>query len=702
MIPRETPAVPRAPVTARAGSVPPIDERMGGPGRGHPAIPSGAAVAVTLLAGSAAALAWPQMSRPALSASLIAIAALIAVATWFVRRRQIIAGISAVRDIVRLRKSEAAIRESESRMAALLEEAPAMIAVVRGPNHVFELANAGYRRLVGGREVVGKPVAEAVPELLEQGVIDTLDQVLATRQPFIGTEVLVRFARAPVSAPTDGPDDAGLEEHFIDFVYQPIIDHDGSAVGVFAHGVDVTAQVHARGEIEAAREAAEAASSAKSQFLAVMSHELRTPLNAILGYTELMEMGIAGPVTADQLDYHARVRGSSQHLLSLINELLDLSKIEAGHMRVSPEPVSLSRAIQSALQLIRPQAAARVISLIESERRGDELPALGDEARIRQVLLNLLSNAVKFTPPNGSVAIEAGESHSAPIVSATVAVATRPPGASSRASIPRWVFVRVSDTGSGIPADMLDTIFQPFVQLGGGPESIYRRIQGGTGLGLTISRRLARLMRGDVTVESEVGHGSTFTLWLPAAPERVDPSTVRTIRAELGRLLGASVGEIVATLASRVRDDPAIPLAREMSQTELEDHIAGYLADFAQQLVILDDRSTVERTSLVRDGIEIRRVVAERHGAQRARFGWSEHALNRELDLLQSETDAAARRCLRHLPVSEVEDVTALVRVFLREARGAAVDGYRRALGSEADDADDADAVRLDGAARTP
>ena len=615
---------------------------------------------------------------------LLIVAALSAATGWAYRRGHRLGARAAQQALTGLRETEVSLRASEGRMSALLEEAPAAIAIVRGPTHVFELANAGYRQLVGGREVVGKPVAEAVPELRSQGVIEMLDRVLETRQPFVGTEVPVRYARASKLLTGGAVSDADLEEHFINFVYQPILDSSGKAIGVFAHGVDVTTQVRARAEVEAAREAAEAANTAKSQFLAVMSHELRTPLNAVLGYTELMEMGIAGPVTSDQLEYHARVRGSSQHLLTLINELLDLSKIEAGHMNVSPSVVPLDRPIEAALQLVRPQATARHISLTRLPR-DEELSVFGDDARIRQILLNLLSNAVKFTDPGGSVTLAVGESRTLPLTSAVALPAAAVSAAGNGAS-GGWVSISVRDTGHGIAPDMLDTIFQPFVQVGGATDSVYRRSQGGTGLGLAISRRLARLMRGDVTVESEPGLGSTFTLWLPVALEPVDVNspTARAIRAELGRVLGASVTEIVAALASRVRHDPAIPLAQAMSQTELEDHIAGYLADFAQQLVILDDRSTVERMSLVRDGIEIRQLVAERHGAQRARYGWTEDALDHELDLLQSETEAAARRGLRHLSPSEIEDVTALVRVFLEEAHESAIIGYRRAIDGEA------------------
>jgi signal transduction histidine kinase len=583
-------------------------------------------------------------------------------------------------------------------MATLLEEAPAMIAIVRGPDHVFELANAGYRRLVGGRDVVGKPVAVAVPELKSQGVIEMLDNVLATRVPYIGTEVPVSYRRQPPADRAGAGTEGELEEHFINFVYQPIIDHDGTAVGVFAHGVDVTAQVRARGEVNAAREVAEAASSAKSQFLAVMSHELRTPLNAVLGYTELMELGIAGPVTADQLEYHARVRGSSQHLLSLINELLDLSKIEAGQMDVTPVRISLARTIRSAIEVIALQAAGREVRVDVTHPVTADIPALGDEARVRQIVLNLLSNAVKFTEPGGTVTVEAAVDQTAPIVSATSSSRRHSNG---QRGAPSWAFVRVTDTGPGIPIEMQDTIFQPFVQLADGSDSIYRRSQGGTGLGLTISRRLARLMGGDVIVESVVGRGSTFTLWLPGPGTIADRerSDTRAIRAELGRVLGESVNVIVAALARRVREDAGIPLANLMTQAELEDHMASYLADFAQQLVILDDEATSERSALMRDGVEIRRFVVERHGAQRARFGWSEGALAREMDLLQGETEAAARRGLRHLAPSEIEDATGLVRAFLREARTATMEGYRRGLqelpaGS--------DARRLDGAARSP
>ena len=247
---------------------------------------------------------------------------------------------------------------------------------------------------------------------------------------------------------------------------------------------------------ESARADAERASNVKSEFLANMSHELRTPLNALLGYVDLLSLGIAGPVTDQQHEYFGRLRASANHLLGLVNDVLDLGKLEAGQLKVSRERSFTAPIIEDALALIHPQAEARGVEL-RHERQGEHgEPFVGDDHRVRQVLVNLLGNAVKFTERGGAVTV-----HSERAVGGRGA-----PGAG------RWTRVRVTDTGIGIEADRLDDIFQPFVQ----GEIGRTRLQGGTGLGLTISRRLARLMGGDLTVESAPGRGSVFTLWLPA------------------------------------------------------------------------------------------------------------------------------------------------------------------------------------------
>src|ERR1700704_1956917 len=258
-----------------------------------------------------------------------------------------------------------------------------------------------------------------------------------------------------------------------------------------------------------ARLEAEAASRAKSEFLAIMSHELRTPLNAVLGYSELMELGISGPLTDKMRDQIGRIRMSGVHLLGLVNDILDLAKVEAGRLQVSSEPASAEGTVTAALSLIQPQAASRGLDLLIQPAPKPAPIYRGDDERVRQILVNLLSNAVKFTPPAGTITVEIAQS--------------RAPDPDTRLQPSRsYVSFRVTDTGAGIPEEKLVSIFDPFVQA----ESGHTRPREGTGLGLTISRRLARLMGGDLTVKSKVGAGSTFTLWLPAdlSAREIDPT----------------------------------------------------------------------------------------------------------------------------------------------------------------------------------
>ena len=228
-----------------------------------------------------------------------------------------------------------------------------------------------------------------------------------------------------------------------------------------------------------ARLEAEAASRAKSDFLAIMSHELRTPLNAILGYSELIELGISGEIPDTVRDQVARMRRAAKHLLGLVNDILDLAKFEAGRMSVANKPALVSEAVGSAITLVLPQAEARNLALIVLPVV-DELPQyIGDDERVRQILVNLLSNAVKCTEPGGSITID-GEMTTTPDPRARV----QPRGAHIRLS--------VTDTGMGIAPEKLGAIFEPFVQAENGPT----RPHEGSGLGLTIGLRLARAMGG--------------------------------------------------------------------------------------------------------------------------------------------------------------------------------------------------------------
>ncbi len=387
------------------------------------------------------------------------------------------------------------LQVERARLEYVFKQAPAFLAVLRGAEHVFELANDAYFQLIGHRDVVGKPAREALPEIVEQGFVELLDRVLDTGEPFVGREIPIQLSRDPGGTP---------EERFVDFSYLPMVEADGTRSGIIAHGTDVTDQVLARREVErllqqsdreraeaeAARAEAETANRAKADFLASMSHELRTPLNAIGGYVDLVDLGIHGPVSEAQHGALARVRASQQHLLTLINDVLAFAKVEAGQIYFDLRPLVANELLASVEPLVAPLAEAKGIALAVEEC-DPAYRVVGDDERVRQVLLNLVGNAIKFTPPGGWVRL-----------SCSIA--------------DEWVEIRVRDNGPGIDPEKQQTVFDPFIQ-------VDRRLSNpreGVGLGLAISRDLARAMGGDLTVRSAPGEGSTFTLRLPEASHR--------------------------------------------------------------------------------------------------------------------------------------------------------------------------------------
>ncbi|HET9011228.1 MAG TPA: PAS domain-containing protein, partial [Gemmatimonadaceae bacterium] len=386
----------------------------------------------------------------------------------------------------------AALEVERARLKQVFQRAPSFIVAFRGADQVYEFVNEAYYQLVGHRDILGKPLLEAIPEIRGQGFVELLERVRQTGEPWVGRESPVELQRTP---------GAPLETRYLDMVFQALTEIDGTRTGVVAHGSDVTEHVLARREIERllevserarrdaemARAEAEGASRAKGEFLAVMSHELRTPLNAIGGYAELMEMGLRGPITPEQRTDLARIQASQRHLLGLINQVLNYTRIETGTVQYDLTGVTVSEALAAAEALVIPQVRARGLRYVVGGC-DPSLRVRADADKLQQILLNLLTNAIKFTEGGGEVRVECH-------------------GTGDAAEI------AVADTGVGIPADKLMSVFEPFVQV----DQRLTRENEGVGLGLAISRDLARGMGGDLKAESTLGVGSRFVLRLPTA-----------------------------------------------------------------------------------------------------------------------------------------------------------------------------------------
>jgi len=273
----------------------------------------------------------------------------------------------------------------------------------------------------------------------------------------------------------------------------PVFDEQGNVVSVEGIAYDVTDRIELEEQLTQAKEEAERANKAKSQFLARMSHELRTPLNAIIGFSQVMVRNKAEPITESQGSDIQNIIISGKHLLKLINEVLDLSHIESGTLDLSMEPVNICCLIKEVFDLIEPLSRQSGVTVTNEFNECDDLYILADQFRLKQVLLNLVSNAIKYTLESGSIALSFEEQGDGEIC------------------------IRVTDTGLGIPKEMQASLFQPFFRLH--EEEIQRE---GTGIGLAISKDLIELMNGRIGYTSQAGRGSCFYIELPLC----DPPTV--------------------------------------------------------------------------------------------------------------------------------------------------------------------------------
>lgn len=382
------------------------------------------------------------------------------------------------RDLTEKKRAEEALRVSEERFELLVRSVEEYGIFMLDPTGRVVSWNQGAEQIKGytADEILGRHFSAFYPpEDLEAGKPD-MELRVATRTG--------RYEDEGWRVRKDGT------RFWANVVITALREPDEGLVGFAKVTRDLTERRAAEQRaLEHTRQVAEAEAEirAKSEFIAALSHELRTPLNAIAGYAQLLSVGVHGPVTNEQEEALGRIARSQRHLLSLINDLLNFSKIEAGRVTYDLQDVDLGEVAASVRPMIEPQAAEKGITL---SWQGPEGPveARADPAKTEQILLNLLTNAIKYTPADGHVVVEHGERDGAAVLA-------------------------VRDDGIGIDPERQEEIFEPFIQIGrtlSSPDE-------GTGLGLAISRDLARAMGGDVIVASEPGEGSTFTLLLPRA-----------------------------------------------------------------------------------------------------------------------------------------------------------------------------------------
>ena len=404
--------------------------------------------------------------------------------------------IGIIRDITERKRAEQVVRDSEEKFRQLAENVREVFFVLTANSSQTLYVSPAYEQIWGRSRDTLYRNSMSWLEAIDPVDRERIRTVTAKRLEGDSIELEYRI-RTPAG-----------EEKWIRSRSFPVLDQSGELTRIVGIAEEITDQKHYQAELIRAREAAEAANRAKSVFLATMSHELRTPLNAILGFTELLELEMSDRGIQDWQSDLQKIRKAGNHLMDLISDVMDLSKIEAGKMDLQPIDFDMGELVREVVASVEPVATK---NSVEVEVVCDPVILHSDRLRVRQCLFNLVGNACKFTH-DGKVLVEAK-----PMASAGQ----------------QWYVVRVADTGIGIQAEDLGKLFSDFTQV----DASTTRKYGGTGMGLAISRKLSRLMGGDITVESAAGLGSTFTLHLPTvAPQR--EQTISPVPDEAPRLEG--------------------------------------------------------------------------------------------------------------------------------------------------------------------
>ncbi len=369
-----------------------------------------------------------------------------------------------------------ALRSTEARLSAFMQNAPITMSVKDLDGH-YLMVNRSSERFYGksASEIIGRRISDIEPSSGARSVSE-LEQELRRRGHAVTREIA--YER-----------DGGTR-WYRDIKF-PVPDETGAIAAIGGVGIDITATKLAEEELIEAKERAEAASQAKSQFLANMSHELRTPLNAIIGFSEILAKDALGPLSPDRVrTYAGDIHDSGRLLLNIINDILDLSKIEAGRLVLRDGPCEIAAITKNALNLVANAAKAKSLKLVDAVPT--DLPLVrADERAVTQILINLVNNAVKFTLPGGEIKVEA------------VLV--------NHGEAGDGIAIAVSDTGIGIASEDIPLVFSAFGQV----QDAFVRAHEGAGLGLPLARALAEAQGGRLDLHSRLGHGTRVTLWLP-------------------------------------------------------------------------------------------------------------------------------------------------------------------------------------------